>query len=321
MSTEPLITEAKKDELRLKNFEESKFDSSKNKYGLFSFAGTLAILPNSYEKVKRARRNSDGGVITAPRNFQVSPIRTGKQNDSLFSPVSYISLGDKYRDPPRPQLKEKSRVEKMMKAHDQSFKPPGPTDMVTIFEHIATDKPKIKRRRDAEGNVIMEPRNFYTSPAKKGSPNRTPGVTFGETFEHLPEPYDRPKDLKKKERIESHAKMPDRPFRPTGNMPQVLNKDEDVYNIHEEVKKTVKKQSPVKYASHDAPFKPTNPAKLHVMDAVFMKVPEYIPDPLPTITRKSPSPGPMWKSPTKEFSKPSPSISFMKANIRAEFSL
>ena len=178
MSMEPLITEAEKSKIRLKNFEDSKYDPNKPKYGLFSFTGTLAVLPTSYERVVRARRNSDGAVVTEPRNFLTSPVKKGKNSDVLFSFPGYTSIGDKYKDPTRPQLYEKIRAEKMIKSHDAPFKPSGPTDMIAIHEYMTIDKPRMKRRRDSEGNVIFEPKNFYTSPAKKGHPNTTPGTSF-----------------------------------------------------------------------------------------------------------------------------------------------
>lgn len=321
MNTSSLLTDAEKAEIRQKNFEESKLDPNKNKYGLFSFAGTLAILPTSYDKQLKSRRNSDGGIITEPRNFMTSPPRKGKNNDALFSPTSFLSIGEKYKDPPKFYLNEKIRSEKMRKSHDVVFKPGGPTDNVTIFEYKSPDRPKMKKKRDSDGNVIFEPRNFYTSPAKKGAPGVSPGTMFGEAFEHITEPYDRPKELKRKERLEHLAKVPERPFKPTGNHSNAFNKDEDVYNICDDVKRIVKKPKPMKTANHEAPFKPASNTKGYLNDALFGDIPEYVPDPLPSVTRKSPSPTVPWKVTYKDPSRPTPSISALRTNIRSEFKI
>ena len=290
MSTDLVITEAEKQKIRSQNFEDSKFDFKKQKYGLFSFTGTLAISPNSYDRIVRARRNSEGAVMTEPKNFLTSPSKRGKNNDTLFSFPGYASLGDRYKDPTSRFLDEKTRAEKMAKNHEVRFKPPGHVDMEPIYEHLPADKTKIKRRRDSEGNVIFEPKNFYTSPSKKGHPNTTPGTSF-RNIEYISDPYDRKRDLTRKERQENKAKMHEKPFKPTINNTYPFNNDEQVFHVDESIKKILKKPKPEKVAQHDAPFKPTSPLKSHLVDCLFMKLPEYIPDPLPTVSRKSPNPG------------------------------
>ena len=252
--------------------------------------------------------------------MSVSPPKKGSNPDALFSFPGFTSIGDKYRDPPRPQLYERTRAEKMIKTHEVPFRPAGSVDMVSIPEHMPTEYNKVKRRRDSEGNVIFAPKNFYTSPAKKCHPNTTPGTTFGGTFEHIPEPYDRKRDLNRKDMIESKAKMPDLPFKPTSNYSKVLNKDAEVYHVDESLKKILKKPKPAKIASHDSAFKPPSHIKSHLVDALFGKVPEFMPDPMHIITRKSPSPTIPWKSTTHDNSRPTPSITSMTINIRSEFS-
>lgn len=320
MQTEPLITELEKAEIRKKNFEESRFDANKQKYGLFSFTGTLAILPNSYEKVRRSRRNSEGGVITEPRNFSSSPAKKGKNPDALFSFPGFTSIGDKYKDPPKAYLSEKYRAEKMLKSHDVPFKPTGPIDMVSIPEHLPSEVTMKKRKRDAEGNVIFGPKNFYTSPAKRGHANMTPGVTFGGNFEHIPDPYDRKRDAYRKDMINSKAKMHEVPFKSTSNHLSVFNSDLELYHADETSKKTLKKPKPEKIAQHDTAFKPPSSVKSHLVDALFGKIPEFMSEPMAFAVKKSPSPTVTWKSPTHSNTRPSPSISTMVTNLRSEFS-
>jgi Domain of unknown function (DUF4586) len=314
-----LVTDMQKDQIRLKNFEDSKYDPQKQKYGLFSFTGTLAILPNPYYSTTRPRRNSDGNVITGPPNISTSPPHKGKNPDALFSFPGFVSIGDKYKDPTRPQIYEKIRAEKMIKTHEVAFKPTGPTDMVSIQEYMSPDKPKIRKKRDSEGNLIFEPKNFYTSPMKKGHPNTTPGTSFGGNFEYISEPYSRKKDLEKKQRVESKAKMHEKPFKSTSNNTKVFNSDQEVYHTDDNLKKILKKSKPLKIANHEAPFKVPSPTKSYLIDSLFGKIPEYISDPFPSIKRGSRSPSPIWKHTTIEHTRPTPSISSMKMNIRSEF--
>lgn len=88
--------------MRSEFFNESKFDSSKQRYGLFSFTGTLAISKTEYEQKRASRRDADGAVQLAPRNFTSCPTRKGKGNDAYFSAPTFVSIGDPYKDAVRP---------------------------------------------------------------------------------------------------------------------------------------------------------------------------------------------------------------------------
>lgn len=69
-----------------------------------------------------------------------------------------------------------------------------------------TDFKEVKiNRKLPEGGVITEPRNFLTNPPKKGEVGK--GTTFSGKIEHLPDPYDRAKELAKKEREEHEKKV------------------------------------------------------------------------------------------------------------------
>jgi hypothetical protein len=48
---------------------------------------------------------------------------------------------------------------------------------------------KKKSYKDAEGHVIIEPRNFLTSPMKKGLVGKN--VYLGEKIPYMPDEYDR----------------------------------------------------------------------------------------------------------------------------------
>ena len=82
--------------LREKFFAENKRDWNKQAYGLFSFPGTLAVSRVGYDPKKPSRRDAEGAVITAPRNFTAAPRRRGKTADTYFSEPVYVTIGDFY---------------------------------------------------------------------------------------------------------------------------------------------------------------------------------------------------------------------------------
>lgn len=58
-----------------------------------------------------------------------------------------------------------------------------------------------------------EPRNFLTSPPKLGNPATTLGVLFKKDYyDHIKDPYDRRKELAKKEREEHHKRLQEKQF-------------------------------------------------------------------------------------------------------------
>lgn len=73
------------------------------------------------------------------------------------------------------------------------------------FDHMTDFVEKKINRKAPEGGVITEPRNFLTNPPKKGEVGK--GTTFGGKIEHLPDDFDRKKELLKKERIEHEKKV------------------------------------------------------------------------------------------------------------------
>ena len=50
-----------------------------------------------------------------------------------------------------------------------------------------------KSRKAPEGGVITDPRNFLTSPPKKGTTYK--GTLFGGKTEHLPDPFNRMQEI------------------------------------------------------------------------------------------------------------------------------
>lgn len=290
------------EKIRLRNFEDSKLDPFQAKYGLFSFAGTLAIQPHAYEQVKGGRKDKDGNVRISPRNICASPTKVGKTPDSYFSMPGFVSIGDAYKDP-KPTFSDSENSKKLQKFHDSPFKLPGPFELKSTFEHVSELKPK-KRTKSTV------PRNFYTSPTKKGSPNCTPGITFNE-YEHLPSPK---VQMKLNKIVEKSEK-----FKPSSNYSELFEKN--IYKFdgvlpNKILKKLDKKQG------DGIPFKPSSPCKKNLPDALFGFA-EYIPPRVDTPklrSKKAETPLP-WKATTKEFSMPVVPTAMMPLNIRKEFKI
>ena len=91
--------------------------------------------------------------------------------------------------------------------HDRNFKPAKsiPRPVKADFPHM-TDYKEVKiNKRDAEGAVIIEPRNFLTNPPKEGLVGK--GTLLGGKIPYIEDPYDRKRELERKELEEHHAKL------------------------------------------------------------------------------------------------------------------
>lgn len=285
---------------RMKNFEESKLDPFQAKYGLFSFAGTLAIQPHSYDPAKPSRKDKDGNVKISPRNICISPLKSGKTPDAYFSMPGFLSIGDTYKDP-KPVFSESQRAKKMIQVHDTAFKLPGPFELKSAFEHMSD----LKSKKRTKSTI---PRNFYTSPSKKGNPNCTPGVTFSD-YEYMTKPSVPMKLNKLSEKSEK--------FKMTSNTPDLFEKN--IYRFEgvlpNKIYKKIQKKPVI-----ETPFKPSSPCKKNLPDALF-GFSEYITPRVETPklrNHKAETPAP-WKASTKEFSMPTVPTAMMPFNIRKEF--
>ena len=301
--------ELKKATMRSKNFQESKPDYSKHRYGLFSFTGTLAISDKVYENPTVARKNPDGTVMTSPRNFSTSPVKKGITADAFFSTPSYTNVGDNYKGPSKPQLNEKLRAQRMRNAHPAPFRGSGPIKSPPLaYEYIPSPPPNRKPRVSPEKDVLVEPRNFYTSPPKKGA-------TFSPNPSYIHDNYESKRELLRKELKEHQAKTEGRPFRNMHYGNKEFSEFKSTVGSDIDTKKSPQhKKSP----SIEKPFVPANPGKKGKLDT-FEKYPEHIEEPPKETRRRSPDSQAPWKITYKDLSKPSPSVQCMKQNIKSEF--
>ena len=118
MSEFPIGKTTELDKSRKKFFEDSKFASNNQKYGLFSFVGTNAISDRPYFAEKKAKKNNDGTVKTGPRNFLASSVKRGKTPDVYFSHPEYIS--EKHTGLKNTFRSDKERADLMRKKHEEN---------------------------------------------------------------------------------------------------------------------------------------------------------------------------------------------------------
>lgn len=64
---------------------------------------------------------------------------------------------------------------------------------------------KKKNRKAEDGSVMIEPRNFLTNPPKEGEVGK--GTSFGGNLPHMPDQFDRKRELLRLEREEHESKL------------------------------------------------------------------------------------------------------------------
>ena len=319
MKSTPVDEEAKLAETRRMFFEESRFDPTNQKYGLFSFPGTLAISNKPYFTKTASHKAADGTVSTKRSNFLTNPPKRGKTPSVYFSHYEYKS--EPYLDPSKPYLTEKQRDEERRKHHNTAWRPGGPKhEPLSLFPHEASDPLTKINKKGSDGLVELGPKNLYTSPPRLGSAMVTPGVLIGGNhFEYVSEPYDRKHKIILEEKRKNDAKMKAGAFRPPNPGGNTFFDDKTTFGEKDiKPKKTLKKSNTCAYFQHKGPFVPSNPGK---KGSTIGKYPEHIPDPLASPQRKAPSTAVPWRHTTNQRSRPSPSVSSLVCNLRSEYPL
>jgi hypothetical protein len=313
------LTGQQLEETLKKNFDESRFDPTKKRYGLFSFPGTLAVSEDSLGKHILHPRDTDGKVLTAPKNFYTHRGKSGKINDAYFEPPKFATVNDPFKDNLAiSHTLNKERAKKMIETHEVAFKPGGPVkEKVAIYPHESDYVERKKNFRDPESHEVkVGPKNFMTNPPKKGEANSTPGVLLGGDLPHEPDPYGRKDQMARDERLRNQAKMPQAPFK---NMSHGAREFADVtttYGLDVEIKPK-KPQVKAKAYSHDHPFVPSNPAKTGLTDKTLAPFPEYMSGQSKDKVRNRSANEHAWKHTYNGLTKPSPSVLVMPRNLRS----
>ena len=298
-------------ESRKKYFDESKFDPFNQKYGLFSYTGTLAVSNKPYFLKKTANRGEDNKVKTKPANFLTNPTKKGKTPDAYFSLPKYQSEGNLNR-----KKKDMGKEKSEQKTNDSSWKPGGPLqESSSLYPHLPSDREKTFKKRAPDGSVQLEPRNFYTSPPRLGSAGVTPGLLLGPDLEHGSDPYDRKHMMIQEEYKKHKSKMGDRVFVPpnTGNRPFF---DDRLTYGEVPMKKKMTKSSTQASFKQPAPFVPSSGFNKWGTIGPYL---EHMPDPFISPTRKPPSEAVPWRHTTNKRTIPTPSVISNPKNLRSEY--
>jgi len=142
---------------------------------------------------------------------------------------------------------------------------------------MAEDEHKKKDFKDAEGNVKIENPNFLTHPMKKGAVGK--GVYLGGPIPYKEDPFDRKKDLERKELEDHHSKLQDKPFSQKVKQKPTFATIKEAYGEDRNYPQRSPEKNREPLMQHDVPFKPSNPPK-RGHNKTIAKFPEYKEDPL-----------------------------------------
>jgi hypothetical protein len=251
--------------LRGKILADTLNNTGMNRFGMFSFPPAGVWGDGNYTFEKSKKLGQDGKPITKPRGIFSHPTSTGKTPSSYFSDIGYTTVGDKYIDPA--SIERKYQLSKKKNNHHESeFKPADGTksDPFTIpYKHMTDHTETKKNYRGADGKVQCQPRNIVTNPAKKGHGDSTIGHLIDGKHKHLPEPYDRRRELEAKEREEHKKKLQEQPFRSASHGGHNFAADKLTFGKDGKILPAAKPkpESAAAKKLHEAPFKPSNPSK------------------------------------------------------------
>lgn len=90
---------------------------------MFSVPISTAIGDDTYFKPKEARRDAEGHVITAPRNFTTKNTKKGHIDSVLFSKPDYVSVGDPFKEASKVPMRTSVKDGYKEGGHGYNFKP------------------------------------------------------------------------------------------------------------------------------------------------------------------------------------------------------
>lgn len=282
-------------EKRAKILSESLAESNEPRWGYFGCSGPLAIGDNSYAPIVKRKPKEEAEMDEPLRQIQCNPPKKGMGTDIYFKFETSVALGDPYKDPGFALKKGKVT----MIDPEAAMRPPGKVRYginklgYEYIEHKDTLKdPKEINERYKD---YMPPRQILSRPPLKGGGGTlTPGVLFGmdeerKFPEHKPDDYHNAHKMRLKELEEHRAKLPELPFKGNDHGHKAFHPDTDVYIQHHPThiprEKKPEPESTLK-APHENPFRPSNPSKKGVPQALLGGYYEYIGDPETKLTRK-----------------------------------
>lgn len=278
-------------DLTNKVLQESLRQDGKSRFGLFSVPPAGISGSSSVASPKKKNLGPDGKPATNPRGIYIGSPRTGKTESSYFSKVGYTTIGDPYVEAETRHRKDELAKSKLIK-HDVEWRssPQVLSDPVSpVYKHMNDFVETKKSHRGADGKVITENRNIFTTRPHPGYGLSTVGHLFSKPDAHMSDPYERKKELEKKEREEGRKKLQEQPFLRSSPKNGTFTSDRNTFSLDKPLPEK-KMDSPAKSSKvHDAPFKPSNPTKKGY-NATFEKYPEHKADPIRHAERKKEDP-------------------------------
>lgn len=323
------MAEDKYGEKRSAIFAASLDASHEPKWGYFGYTGPLAIGDNSLARRAVRKPKEEAEEELPNRGVMTNPPKKGATPDVYFSFEPPLCIGDMYVDPMLRTRKEKCKpVDPEM-----MFKPPGKVKYSTNklgYEYV----PHQNNIRDPQAmhdkyKDYTGPKNFYTSPAKKGGGGvLTPHVLFGDgeerkLYEFMGDDYDAPRKLRVAE-LEAHrAKLQEQHFKSMSIGGKCFGGDMETYHNDQPCGiPREEKPEDLKPYPHESPFKPSAPPKKGI-NACLTPFPEHLPDPIPAPPSRRPPPSedapPSFKQGfPQKVTNPMPSVTMHLRNLRSE---
>jgi len=309
--------------LRTKVLSETMANEGRNRFALFSQPPAGVWGDGEYNFSKTKTVGSDGKVKTKPRGIFGGPTSSGRVESSYFAKTAYITIGDKYVDPATAQRQAELAKKKKIR-HDAQFRPSDGTKtdpFKSVFEHITDHNEKKKNYRGPDGRVTTQPKNIVTNPPRVGHGDSTTGHLLSKGYKHMPDPYNRQRELEIKEKEAAKKKLQEAPFRSVSHGGDNFTKGKETFGRDNRVlMRSVDQARNTPSKVHEAPFKPSNPAKTGY-NKTLNKFPEYKPDPIKFAVFKGddPSKKESYKPNNTAFiERPTPSISLNKLNLKQD---
>jgi len=176
--------------------EASKGAGNKQRHGLFTQPMPNCIGETNMFKKKESRRDEEGHVILAPRNFTTKKTKLGRTDNVYFEKPSYVSVTDPFKTPVEKVLRTEDTADQKALHEEVKFKPAKHVIeryYTSSYKNMPENVHVKKDYKDADGVVVTAPKNFYTTPAKQGQVGK--GTYFNKQVEHMADDFNYPKKL------------------------------------------------------------------------------------------------------------------------------
>lgn len=146
--------------------------------------------------------------------------------------------------------------------HDVNFKPAKTVldrPYRAPYEHMV-DRVEVKKNyRDGDGAVSLEPRNFYTTPAKLGKVGKK--TTFTPQPAHMPDDFEWPQKVRLQEHLDGKKLEQEKPFSQKAKEVGLFSKNKEIYDVCIDIKPRPPKEEPKPPYMQEIAFKPSKPAR------------------------------------------------------------